>query len=81
MGYFMREHDIFIGTMLEQLNLRFAPEPDCPDPRDDLSGGIRLMAQLQKELKLFKKGRTFAAWPSTDRAAPARTAAKPSSTH
>ena len=61
MGFFMREHDIFIGTMLEQLNLRFAPEPDCPDPRDDLSGGIRLMAQLQKEFKLFKKGRTFAA--------------------
>lgn len=60
MGYFMREHDIFIGSLLEQLNLRFAPEPPCGNDKDELSGGIGEMAQLQKEFGLFRKDRSFA---------------------
>ena len=48
MGFFMREHDIFIGSLLEQLNLRFAPEPVTPDSNDNLAGGIREMVELQK---------------------------------
>jgi hypothetical protein len=60
MGYFMREHDIFIGSLLEQLNLRFAPEPAAPETGDNLAGGIREMAELQKEFQIFKRGRPFA---------------------
>lgn len=60
MGFFMREHDIFIGSLLEQLNLRFAPEPVTPDSNDNLAGGIREMVELQKEFQIFKKGRPFA---------------------
>ena len=60
MGYFMREHDIFIGSLLEQLNLRFAPDPANGDERGELCGGIGEMAQLQKEFGLFKKDRPFA---------------------
>lgn len=25
MGFFMKEHDIYVGSMLDELNLRFAP--------------------------------------------------------
>ena len=55
MGYFMKEHDIYIGTMLDELNLRFAPSQG----KDSHFGGILEMVALQKEFKLFKKGRSF----------------------
>lgn len=55
MGYFMKEHDIYIGTMLDELNLRFAPSQG----KESHFGGILEMAALQKEFKLFKKGRSF----------------------
>jgi hypothetical protein len=55
MGLFMKEHDIYIGTMLDELNLRFAPSQG----KDSHFGGILEMADLQKEFKLFKKGRSF----------------------
>lgn len=55
MGWFMQEHDIYIGAMLEELNLRFAP----PQGKDGHFGGIEEMIELQKEFKLFKKGRSF----------------------
>lgn len=55
MGWFMQEHDIYIGSMLEELNLRFAPSQG----KDSHFGGIEEMAELQKEFKIFKKGRSF----------------------
>jgi hypothetical protein len=55
MGWFMQEHDIYIGSILEELNLRFAP----PQGGQAHFGGIDEMAQLQKEFKIFKRGRPF----------------------
>jgi hypothetical protein len=55
MGWFMQEHDIYIGSMLDELNLRFAPSQG----KDSHFGGIEEMAELQKEFKIFKKGRSF----------------------
>jgi hypothetical protein len=55
MGAFMKDHDIYIGTMLEDLNLRFAPSQG----RTTHFGGIEEMVALQKEFKIFKKGRSF----------------------
>ncbi len=55
MGWFMKEHDIYIGSMLDELNLRFAP----PQGKDTHQGGIEEMVALQKEFKIFKKGRSF----------------------
>lgn len=55
MGYFMKHNDILIGSMLDQLNLRFAP----PQGQEKTYGGIEEMVALQKEFQIFKKGRTF----------------------
>lgn len=55
MGFFMKEHDIYIGSVLEQLNLRFAP----PVGGKDHFGGLEEMVELQKEFQIFKEGRTF----------------------
>ena len=55
MGFFMKEHDIYIGTMLDELNLRFAPSQG----KETHFGGIEEMVALQKEFKIFKKGRPF----------------------
>jgi hypothetical protein len=55
MGAFMKEHDIYVGSFLEQLNLRFAP----PQGKDTHYGGLEEMAALQKEFKIFKRGRPF----------------------
>jgi hypothetical protein len=55
MGYFMKEHDIHVGSLLDQLNVRFGPTPD----KKTHFGGIDEMVALQKEFKLFKKGRSF----------------------
>lgn len=55
MGYFMKENDIYIGTMLDELNLRFAPSQG----KDTHFGGVQEMVALQTEFKVFKKGRSF----------------------
>lgn len=55
MGWFMKEHDIYVGSMLDELNLRFAPAQGTAA----LYGGIEEMAALQKEFKILKKGRSF----------------------
>lgn len=55
MGYFMRENDIYVGTLLDDLNLRFAP----PLGSKDHYGGIEEMVELQKEFGLFKEGRSL----------------------
>ena len=55
MGWFMKEHDIYIGSMLDELNLRFA----AAQGKDTHHGGIEEMVALQKEFKIFKNGRSF----------------------
>jgi hypothetical protein len=55
MGWFMKEHDIYIGSMLDELNLRFAPSQG----QELLFGGIDEMVVLQKEFKIFKKDRSL----------------------
>ena len=55
MGWFMKEHDIYIGSMLDELNLRFAP----PQGLATHYGGLDEMVALQKEFKILKKGRAF----------------------
>ena len=55
MGWFMKENDIYIGSMLDELNLRFAPSQGLATHH----GGIEEMTALQKEFKILKKGRTF----------------------
>lgn len=55
MGWFMKEHDIYIGSMLDELNLRFAPSQGLAT----LYGGIDEMVALQTEFKILKKGRSF----------------------
>jgi len=55
MGMFMKEHDIHVGSLLDQLNVRFGPTPD----KKTHFGGIDEMVQLQKEFKVFKRGRAF----------------------
>ena len=56
MGFFMSYADILIPDLLNQLNLRFAPQqPNVADER--LYGGIEEMAEIQKEFRIFKKGR------------------------
>jgi hypothetical protein len=55
MGFFMKEHDIHVGSLLDQLNVRFGPTPD----KKTHFGGIDEMVVLQKEFKIFKKGRSF----------------------
>ena len=56
MGFFMKEHDVYVGSMLDDLNLRFAP----PHGAKEHFGGIDEMAELQKEFQIFKPGRAFA---------------------
>lgn len=56
MGFFMKEHDVYVGTMLDELNLRFAP----PHGTKEHHGGIDEMVELQKEFQIFKEGRSFA---------------------
>ena len=55
MGWFMKENDIYIGSMLDELNLRFAPSQGLATHH----GGIEEMVALQKEFKILKKGRAF----------------------
>ena len=55
MGWFMKEHDIYIGSMLDELNLRFAPSQGLAT----LQGGVDEMVALQQEFKILKKGRSF----------------------
>jgi len=55
MGIFMKENDIFVGSLLDELNLRFAPSQG----KASHYGGIEELAALQKEFQIFKKGRSF----------------------
>ncbi|MES2941094.1 MAG: hypothetical protein V4864_25715 [Pseudomonadota bacterium] len=55
MGFFMKEHDVYVGTMLDELNLRFAPAQGTKEH----FGGIQEMVELQKEFQIFKEGRSL----------------------
>ena len=57
MGWFMQKHDIYVGSILDELNLRFAPSQGS----ELLYGGVEEMVALQKEFKIFKEGRSFEA--------------------
>jgi len=54
MGDKMQEDDIYIASLFDVLNLRFAPTPE-----PEWMGGIKEMTALQKEFKIFQKGRSF----------------------
>jgi hypothetical protein len=56
MGRRMMEDDIYIGSLFDLLNLRFAPSQG---PGPDNFGGIDEMAALQKEFQIFKRSRSF----------------------
>jgi hypothetical protein len=56
MGQFMKDDDIYIGSQIDLLNLRFAP---ALEREADWFGGIDEMVALQKEFKIFQKGRSF----------------------
>lgn len=53
MGAFMKEHDIYVGSLQEKLNLRFAPNLGAGNQ------GLKEMVALQKEFEIFKVGRRF----------------------
>ena len=55
MGDFLKEHDIYVDSFANQLNLRFAPSQGLKTH----FGGVEELAVLQKEFKIFKKGRPF----------------------
>jgi hypothetical protein len=55
MGMFMKEHDIYVGSLQEKLNLRFAPHLGTKEQ----FGGLDEMVELQKEFQIFKEGRKF----------------------
>jgi hypothetical protein len=61
MGFFMKEDDIYITSMIDLFNLRFAPVPISKDhlDRESLFGGIEEMAALQAQFQIFRADRPF----------------------
>jgi hypothetical protein len=60
MGDIMRDDDIYIPSMLELLNLRFAITPPERGVTDvNIVGGLEEMTQLQKEFTIFQQGRSL----------------------
>ena len=57
MGFFMKDADVLVHSVLEQLNLRFAPAQRADGGLQ--AGGIAEMAEIQKEFSVFKKGRAL----------------------
>ncbi|MEN0077020.1 MAG: hypothetical protein AAGC69_21735 [Paracraurococcus sp.] len=57
MGGRMMADDIFVGTFLDMLNLRFAPS--MAEEEAEWVTGIAELAALQKEFEIFRKGRSF----------------------
>ncbi len=57
MGDFMMQDDIYIKSLLEMMNIRFAPA-QVFEGRS--YGGIAEMAAIQREFGIFKDGRAFA---------------------
>lgn len=60
MGFAMKEDDIYISSMIDLFNLRFAPVPFSRDlDEESLFGGIQEMAQLQEHFRIFRRDRPF----------------------
>jgi hypothetical protein len=57
MGDNMREDDIYIESLFDLLNLRFAPQPRPRNP--EWLGGIEEIVALQKQFQIFQQGRSF----------------------
>lgn len=56
MGALMAEDDIYIGTLMEQFNLRFGPSQN----EQGFSGGVSEIGALQAEFGIFDPPHTFA---------------------
>ena len=56
MGAFMKEDDIYIGSLLELFNLRFGDA----QKGEEFSGGVTEMVAIQHEFHVFQTDRTFA---------------------
>jgi len=56
MGWIMKEDDIYIGSLLDLLNLRFAPSPG---DGQEWFGGIDEIVALQKQFRIFQRKRSF----------------------
>jgi len=52
----MKQDDIYIESLLDLLNLRFAPNED---DSDEWIGGLSEMVSLQKSFQIFQEGRSF----------------------
>ena len=60
MGFFMKEDDIYISSLIDLFNLRFAPVPFSRDlDTESLYGGIEEMAKLQEYFQIFRTDRPF----------------------
>lgn len=57
MGAFMAEDDVYIGSLIEQFNLRFGMSQS---EAEFSGGGTNEIAVLQDEFKIFRTDRTFA---------------------
>ena len=57
MGALMADDDIYIGTLMDQFNLRFGPSQKDAELT---GGGHNEIAVLQDEFKIFRTDRTFA---------------------
>ena len=49
MGFYMGDHDIYVGSVIEQFNLRFAP----PIKGKEHYGGLQEVVALQQEFEIF----------------------------
>ena len=60
MGFFMKEDDIYISSLIDLFNVRFAPVPFSTDlTEESLYGGIQEMAKLQEQFRIFRTDRRF----------------------
>jgi hypothetical protein len=57
MGAFMKEDDIYIGSLIELFNVRFGVEQD---EKELFGGGVTEIAALQREFRIFRRRRKFA---------------------
>ncbi len=55
MGRIMKEDDVYISGLLDILNIRFGPSQGP----GEAYGGIPEMAALQREFKIFERGRSL----------------------
>jgi len=60
MGFFLKEDDIYITSLIDLFNVRFAPVPESTELNyESLYGGINEMAALQAQFSIFRTDRPF----------------------